>query len=1694
MDDQVKVRGHRVELGEVDAALVAHPGVRAGAAVVVGGRLVGCVVPVAGWGGGLVGGVRRFVAGVLPGGSVPGSVVVVEGLPVTVNGKTDRRALAGLVASVVGVEVVGESSAVVGGSVVEVLAGLWRRVLGVAELDWSVGFQQHGGDSLQLMTLRRRVREQLGVELPIADFFRYPTLRDQAAHLERLLGSAAPPEADAAPDNPDRTTGDEPIAIVGMACRLPGARTVEEYWRHLLAGTDLLTTPAEPSADGAASDPAGHPVAAYGPVPEYDRFDAELFGYSPREAELMDPQHRVFLETCWEALEDAAIDPHRERAAIGVFAGSGHNGYLLHNLLPNREALDPQGGLAALLGGSSDALQLLIANDKDFLATRVSYKLDLTGPSITVQSACSTSLVAVHLAVRSLRAGECRAALAGAVSLRVPADTGYWYEPGGIVSAGGRCRPFDADADGTVFTGGAGVVVLKRLGDALRDGDRIHAVVRGSAVNNDGAAKAGFTAPGVPGQQAVVRAALADAGLRPSQIGYVEAHGTGTALGDPLEVAALSAAWDALEPGLPRQGCPIGSVKGNIGHTDTVAGVAALIKAALVVRTGELPPTVNHRTANPHADFPRTPFRVVADRPARLTGTVRRAAVSSLGVGGTNAHLVLEQPPRQPPGPTAAEPQLLAVSARSAAQLRQLTERLDQVLHEASGEQLADAAHTLRTGRKALPHRAVRLAAAGARPGPAFRWQHVEPRPTDGPAAGSTVFLLPGQGVQSPGMGALLHREEPVFRAAFDDCARLLRPLTGLDLPGLLFEQPPAEAERALASTALAQPALFAVMYALGRTLEHWGVEPAALIGHSVGELAAAALAGVFELRDAVALVAERGRAMADCSPGAMWAVRAPAGEVRAALPARLTVAACNGPDDLVVAGPPQAGAEFARRCADRGWPVRRLAAERAFHTAAMAPAAERMLGVLRGVRLAPPTRLLVSTVTGRPLTAEQARDPHYWAGQVVEPVRFEAALAHALRSFDGPGTLVEVGPGRTLTQLAARRPGRHGGLRFAAPLPDGPAEPERQREGLLKALGQLWLAQAPLDWSRVALLGGGRPISLPTYPFARDRYWIGPPVAGEGTGALRGRAAEPPAGTHPAGRSATATVYTPEWARAASSVRAVAPGGDWVVYADADGAVNPPPVDGPARWIRVRPGRTYRRLGAEAFEIDPESFADHRRLLAELAGGGWKPSLLYGWPLDRTRDPVDGELAQHALLLAHQAWRSVFPALPGVLAVVGQGAFPVLGTEAVDPAQAGLAALTVVLGQEDPLSRCQYLDLDAGAPRPPATALWPAAVAARADRKVAHRGRHLWVPQYRPAQLPVSDPAPVRNCLVVGGGRLGLLLAEELAGRGAAVLLAGRSLADDVTVPPRPARAPARQDRWGGRVATARADVTRPDSLTALLDRAERELGRLDLVVHAAGTTGDAADVLLQDLAWPRARQIMAAKTDGARNLVAALRPRDFGQCVFFSSTAAVLGGVGLGAYAAGNAQLDALAAELHRQGDDRWLSLGWDTWQQSQRTPDAGIGSLGTAEALAAFHRIRAVRSGPHLLVGAHDFAARQDRWGGRPAQAPAVADAAVPAAAEDGTRRAVTGPQLPDGGADGGADGGVERALTAIWAEVLGHRHFGPQDEFRDLGGDSLAATRVAARIRLHLGRDIPLRSVLKARTLTDLTAVVSAIQGS
>ncbi len=1660
-DQQIKIRGYRVEPGEIESTLAKHPRVAECVVTVKRGpqgghRIVAYIVPPAGVELAQPSVLRGFLAERLPEYMLPTAIVTLETLPLTPSGKVAVRRLPEP-AGYSGDDAAGTATAEGGVGVRQLVTKVWQELLNLDEIDVERTFFELGGDSLLLVRAHQRLSEALALDLHPVTLFRHPTVASLADHLADRLGGGAPEPQGAAETRRPGPNESDAIAVVGMACRAPGARDLAEFWANLRAGVESI---ADLAGEPGAADPEGvspnrRLVRRGGVLPNIDSFDAAFFDYSAAEAATIDPQQRMFLECSWQAMEDAGLEPGRNIGRVGVYAGCSMSTYLINNVLPNR--LGHGAFLSHRYFDAASDLRVEQGNARDHLPTRISYKLDFNGPSVNVQSTCSTSLVAVHLACQALRAGECDVALAGGVALVTPQDTGYLWQEGMMLSPDGHCRPFDADADGTVFGNGLGAVALKPLSAALKDRDRIYALVRGSAVNNDGGLKVDYSGPSVEAQAEVIVQAQASAGVSAADISYVEAHGTATVLGDPIEVAGLT---EAFRRTTDRAGqyCALGSVKSNIGHLDEAAGVFGLIKTALALFHRELPPTLHFRRPNPRLGLEQTPFFVNADLRAwdHVADRPRRAGVSSFGMGGTNCHVVLEEAPARPDVTVTPDRGLhvLAISAKSPAALRANVHRYLDHLTQRPELRFADVCFSAATGRKHFRRRLAVVAADAL--GAASQLEsflQTSDRESSATAAFDAdppvAFLFTGQGTQYVGMGQRLHETQPVFREALDTCDEILRPILNDPLTDLLFQDTSGRID----DTAIAQPALFATGYALDRLWRSWGVAPSVVIGHSLGEYVAACSAGVFSLEDGLRLVAERGRLMHALRDGSMAQVHAPVERVRQVLAdysPEVSIAAVNGPEATVISGRRERVDEICARLRQQGALSIPLSVSRAFHSPLMGSMLGSFAEAAATIRYSAPRVPIVSNITGALAAAEEIASAGYWVRHVMEPVDFakgvRALAAQGIRAF------VEIGPQPTLISF-----GR-------ACLPDRerlwlPSLSPRDREAAVASLGKLYAAGAKVDWSGFDAPFGRSRVQVPGYAFQRERHWLE-------SGTVADQATSSASRSAPRGDAAPGLwgLYAPEW-RPIPQPPEAGGRGNWLI------AGSGPKAERMFAALR-RMGHDCVRLGApeEQNEAQPDEEA---RLRAALKKAGEPPSRLVVIAEYAERPPP--QAAERVLLAAQR--------LLGPLAEVSD---PLRMWLVVEPegetglAHSVLSGLAPVINVEHPELNCAVIGLDATAPEVDLE------LAIRAMASAPAQEERLTIRAGRVEGLRL-EPHPVfgglldsrlpeiradRAYLITGGlGGLGLRVALAVAGRGPKrlLLLGRRGEVADEDLP-----------IWRGitatgcRVDAVKCDVSDAPQLRAVLT--PELIATLGGVFHCAGVVDDG---ILLNQTPARLAQVLAPKVHGAWLLHTLTREAPLDVFVMFSSSASLFGYGGQSGYAAANAFLDHLAR--HRQGLGLpGLSVSWGGWAEtgmsarmeaSGRPRSQANGEIpipvDTGLALLA----KAMGAGkPHLAVPAIDWTVP----GAVPRRSSALLEAFVQIPAETPDQD-----QKPDLRA---ALRGVppEEARAMLWRAVAGtvrdlmgggETWPDPQVGFEELGLDSLGAVELRAKLQDLLRVTLP-----------------------
>jgi acyl transferase domain-containing protein/acyl carrier protein len=1526
------------------------------------------------------------------------------------------------------------------------------------------------------------------------------------------------------------------IAIVGMACRFPGARNVEEFWSNLCAGKESLSRVSAEDLRLGGLDPAVLDNPQYVPwapfLDDIELFDAGFFGYTPLEAKLMDPQQRLFLECAWEAFEHAGYLPETYRGSVGVFTGAKTNTYLL-NIFSNKDFF-----------GKLDHFQIALGNDLACMATRVSYKVGLQGPSYAVHTACSTSLVTVHLACQSLLLGECDMALAGGAAINVPQRRGYLYQKGGILSPDGHCRTFDEKAQGSNFGNGVGAIVLKRLAEARADGDRVWAIIRGSAVNNDGANKASYTAPGVEGQTKVLLEAMASAGVDAGTISYIEAHGTATDLGDSIEMLALTNAFRADSP--RNNFCAIGSVKTNIGHLETAAGIAGLIKTALALHHKRIPPSLHFERPNPKIDFSNSPFYVNTKLSDWKSGnTPRRAGVSSFGIGSTNAHVILEEAPRAEESSSSRPCQLVLHSARSESALAAMSSQLARHFEAASGSgdrYLADAAYTLNTGRRNFPHRRA-LVCRNVKDA-ASSLESLDPERvfthTCEPSNHPVVFLFPGLGDHYPGMGLDLYKVEPTFRQQVDRCAELLRPHLQCDVREVLF--PPTtetavdsptrgnktdlrrmlrrsevheKSARQLDQTYLAQPATFVIEYALAQLWMQWGILPQAMIGYSLGEYVAACLADVFSLEDALLLVTKRARMIQELPPGAMLAVPLSQQEVTPLLAKySVSLGAINGPSMSVLCGPLAGVEALERELAQREIITRRLRTTHAFHSHMMEPLADPLTELAGKVERQAPRIPFVSNTTGTWFGKEEALDPAYWARHMISPVLFDTGIKELLK--EEGRIFLEVGAGQGLTAFLKQHPLCTDAVSQLA-LPSLPSAYDRrpQLEFLLESVGKLWLLGQSIDWKGFYAHESRQRVALPTYPFERQRYWVDPPEAQAESTPRQPELAKK--------QDVTDWFYQPVWRIDESCKKENrTTSAHWLIFIDplGLGAELAQRLRNDGRnVVTVSAGESFARRTEGEFVIRPDHSEDYLTLLAGAALDVKLEKIVHLWSISDTEqnggDSFDRgqELGFYSLIFLAQALGRYSKGESIEIEVVTNHLAPVIEGDRIQPEKATILGPVRVIPQEFSKINCHCIDLS------PAQGddygnlcdlLLSEFQLTLRETVVAYRNGQRWTSHFEARPLAKAEAmlGALREkgvYLITGGsGGLGLVLAEHLARTTQArLVLTSRSPIPDRVEWPRllkenseasvveKIRALQRIEEAGGEVLTVVADSSDEMQMRRAVDEAIHRFGAIHGVIHMAGVPGGG---IIQLKTREMAERILAPKVKGTLVLEKIFAGYKLDFLVLYSSIASVLGEAGQADYCGASAFLDAYAHKKAAGGEWPTVAINWEIWQEvgigvhtevpahirQLRQQMLANGILPT-EGVDAFDRI--LSSGiSQVIVCPQDIQSRIAL--GKSLTADSILKEMVKSlpAQTQGARR-VTGTSFV------GAGGNVERRIAEIWQRILGRDQIGVNDNFFDLGGNSLLGLQLVSELSQELGTQIAPVTLFEFPTVRSLARNLS-----
>ena len=1505
------------------------------------------------------------------------------------------------------------------------------------------------------------------------------------------------------------------IAVIGMVGRFPKAKGVDEFWQNLCNGQESISFFSDEELKASGTDPEllhdPQYVKAGARLFDIEMFDASFFDFSPREAEIMDPQHRILLECAWEALENAGYDPGAGKGLTGVYVGTNLSLYMLSKLVSNPDLIKSMGS------------SIFFSNVQDFAATRVSYKLNLKGPSINISTACSTSLVAVHSACQGLLNYECDMGLAGGVSIQSLQKQGYFYQEGGITSPDGRCCAFDAKAQGTIFGDGVGIVVLKRLEDALADNDCIHAVIKGSAINNDGAAKVGYTAPSVGGQASVITEAQAIARFHPETITYIETHGTGTALGDPIEISALKKVFEARTK---KKGfCAIGSVKTNVGHLNTASGVTGLIKTVMALKHKLIPPSLHFEQPNPEIDFTNSPFYVNTKLSEWNTnGTPRRTGVSSFGVGGTNAHVVLEEAPvvqtRDLASLHSRPRQLLLLTAKTSTALETTTTNLVVHLQQHPDITLPDVAHTLQVGRRAFEYRRIVVCHDIDDAVKALTSQDLQRVFTyhRKPSHCPVIFMFSGQGAQYVDMGRELYSVEPTFRRHVDTCAQILQPHLNLDIRHILFpnEQQIETATQQLQQTAITQPALFALEYALAQLWMEWGVHPEAMIGHSIGEYVAATIAGVFSLEDALAVVATRGQLMQQLPTGSMLAIPLPPEDVQSLIEgvepriptpgtslhpngASVQIATINSPSSCVVSGSSDAIAALQNQLSSQSLECRMLHTSHAFHSVMMEPILELFVQALKKVKLNPPRIRFISNVTGTWITDEQATNPNYWGQHLRQTVRFSAGISQLLQQFEG--VFLEVGPGRTLSTLTTQHL-KPDAKQLVLSSVRHAKEQQSDVGFLLQTLGRLWLFGVEIDWSGFYTHEQRHRLPLPTYPFERQRYWI------DATSPSSSSSGKPV--TLDKKQDIADWFYIPSWKRSLlphssspSQIESVQ--GQWLLFVDECGVgsqlVNRLEQNG-KNVILVKVGERFTKLSEGIYAIEPQNRDDYDALFQELIGLGNTPQhIAHLWSLNTFETRQQGKYLEfNSLLFLTQALGKHKISDRLQLWVVSNQIQEVNGNETLDPEKATVLGLCKVISQEYPNITCRSIDFVLTNRRDAESAdrgggdckshildqIISEFTALSSDLVVAYRDHYRWVQTFEPVHLEsaVEEKIPLRKqgvYLFPGGlESLGVVLAEYLL----KTLQAKLIFIEDSAFPGKDEYSQwlethAQEDEvsrkiqnllsleaLGAEVLVVCADTTNYEQMHQSL--ALEKIGQIHGIIYSTGRTRENMFCSIPEIAKTELEKLLDSQNDKITLLEQVLQSRKLDFCIIFSSLSSILGGFGLALYSGVNQLTDTFTQKHNQTNSLPWISINWDKLHINVTQEQKILGQSGMelaiteTESVEVFKRILSLGETTQVIVSTVDIKARSDRA--------FKLDSRLYSKSSSRYSR----PSL--GNSYVAPTNELEKQTTEIWQDVLGIAQVGIYDNFYELGGDSLIATQLVSRLRAKFPVELPLRDFL------------------
>ncbi|MFY9226983.1 MAG: SDR family oxidoreductase [Blastocatellia bacterium] len=1523
------------------------------------------------------------------------------------------------------------------------------------------------------------------------------------------------------------------IAIIAANGRFPGAKNVAQLWQNLCNSVDSITflSDKELIDNGVPEEIINQSnyVKAAGLVEDIEYFDASFFGFSPREAELLDPQYRLFLEIAWEALELAGYTSEKYSGRIGIYAGSGGlNNYYTFNIYPDHRQLIEWGQDKEDVGFNFESI--FAANAKDFLTTYVSYKLNLKGPSVNIQTACSTSLVAVHLACQSLLNGESDIALAGGISLRIPQISGYFYSQQGVYSPDGHCHTFDANAKGAIFSSGAAIVVLKRLSDAIEDGDNIIAIIKGSAINNDGYEKIGFTAPSIDGQAEVIAEAQAIARVSADTIGYIEAHGTGTELGDPIEVTALTKAFRASTD--KTSFCAIGSIKTNIGHLDSAAGVTGLIKTSLSLKNKMIPASLHFEKPNSRIDFENSPFYVNTKLNSwSESNTPRRAGVTALGIGGTNAHVVLEEAPTIETDPYSRSWQVLFLSAKTETALEKATENLKEFLIDNPDVFLPDLAYTYQVGRKDFNFRRIAVCKNNSHAKEVLSQQDnkyvfSQYQESKNP---SIVFMFPGGGAQYVNMAKEIYQQEAVFRECLDQCAEILLLQTDIDFRKVLYpdNEEIENATKQIKSTSVALPTLFSVEYAMAKLWQSWGIQPSAMIGHSLGEYVVACLAEVLTLEEALSLVLLRGKLFEKLPSGSMLSVALSEKELLPLLNPSLDIAAINSPNVCLVAGASSIIEEFAQELSNKNIDSRRLAIDTASHCRLVEPILEEFTRYVEKLPSRQPQLPYVSNVTGCWITDEDLANPQYWVKHLRHTIRFGDGITLLLEN--AKQVILEVGP-QTLSGLIRQQISKDKQTQVLSSIRH-PQEQESDVTYLMRNFGKLWLSGVEIDWKAFYSSQQRQRIAAPTYPFEKQRYWI------NSTKKETSKIQQIPKGQKP---NIADWFYLPVWeeilpATATNSVDKNKVS-NWLVFTK--NAFSNHLVtslqNANQKVTVVKVSESFLKENDFSYAINPTKNEHYQLLIKSLREQQQAIDyVVHCWNLDTDSSFINEKntiksfeewqsLGFYSLLFLTQALNSNYFTNDIEITVLSTQLQSVTGQELILAEKATLLGIIKVISQEYPNLHCRSIDIDLPNQGIQLTRqidkitqeLLHELLATDTKHKetvLAYRNGRRWRQQFKPVHLKQSLKQNTLKedgvYLITGGlGNIGLTFAEYLATlvKCKQVLLSRSNFPAseqwDNWLATHPNTDPISEkihrlrkiEALGSQLLIINADVANKEQMSDALKKIKENFTKINGLIHSAGIAGRGVVQVMEELQEEKCKIHFLPKCHGLINIAELLGNEELDFYLLISSLSSILGGLGLAAYASANSFVDAFARKQSLESQTFWYGRNWEAVQITEdSSSEAQVGKLETmhGEKIAQYaitvaqlqettERVLTTLSvAPQLIISSGELSIRMEGWVRNSSE---LQTDQKPLHQRPTLQTAYEKPRNE-----------IEEQISDIWQQLLGVKDIGIHDNFFELGGHSLLATQIVTRLRAMYQVELSLQKLFEHPTVAELAELIEEL---